>query len=372
MIHFNDFRRQWEDTKEAVLAAVAEVGESGRYILGRQVRDFEAALAGCWGIRHAVGVGNGTEALEISLQVLGCGPGDKVLTTPLSAFATTLAIVKTGATPVFVDTDKYGLMDLAQCRRTLATRPDIRFLLPVHLYGHALDLREIGRLHDEFGCAVVEDCAQSILATFDGFPTGSAGQIAATSFYPTKNLGALGDGGAILTNTEEYAARARALRDYGQSGKYLHQSIGYNSRLDEVQAAVMHHAYLPSLNRWTARRRELAARYLEGIRHPGIHAIGVPPGSASVWHLFPVRLEQGCKSAFMHYLEANGVTCAEHYPRVIPDQPAMAGVAHEEIEPCTTARQIAATEVSLPIHPYLTDSEVTNVIEICNQWPYSG
>ena len=368
MIVLNDFRRQWEDTGESVLQAVHSVGESGWYILGEQVRCFEAALAGHWGLPYAVGVASGQDAIEISLKILACGPGEKVLTTPLSAFATTLAIVKTGATPVFVDTDTNGLIDLDQCRTVLAKRPDIRFMVPVHLYGHALDLEEIRRLMQTFGCEVVEDCAQSIQATFAGSTTGTAGQLAATSFYPTKNLGALGDGGAVLTTSAEYCAAARSLRDYGQIRKYQHDLIGYNSRLDELQAAIMLQAYLPKLQGWTARRRQVAQHYLEGIHHPGVALMGSPPGSASVWHLFPIRIDPAQKASFIRHLSSNGILCGEHYPIVIPDQKALNRIPHEVIGRCDTARQIAASEVSLPIHPYLTDSEVEQVIEVCNRW----
>jgi dTDP-3-amino-3,4,6-trideoxy-alpha-D-glucose transaminase len=368
----NDFRRQWEDTKDAVLEAVTAVGQSGWYILGEQVKQFEAALAERWGMRYAVGVGCGMDAIEIGLRLLGCGTGDKVLTTPLSAFATTLAIAKTGAAPVFVDTDDRGLIDLAQSRSALEGHPDIRFMVPVHLYGHALDLRELGRLREKFDCRIVEDCAQSILATFAGAVTGSAGALCATSFYPTKNLGALGDGGAILSNREEDAMQARALRDYGQSRKYRHDWVGHNSRLDELQAAIMTRAYLPRLSAWTARRKQIAGNYLEGIRHPAIRVMDAPAGSDSVWHLFPVRVDAGQKAGFMAYLRAHDILCGEHYPFVIPDQKALRGVPHDEIEPCTRARAIAGSEVSLPIHPYLTDSEIGYIIEVCNRWMAEG
>ena len=369
MILQNDFRRQWEDTRDAVLDAVATVGASGWYVLGEQVKHFEHALAERWGIRYAVGVGSGMDALEIALRVAGCGPGDKVLTTPLSAFATTLAIVRTGAVPVFVDTDERGLMDLGRCRAALEERPDIHLMAPVHLYGHALDISELGRLREDFGCRIVEDCAQSILATFAGVATGSAGQLCATSFYPTKNLGAMGDGGAILCNREEDAHRARALRDYGQSAKYRHDWIGHNSRLDELQAAILARAYLPKLAGWTTRRRAIAANYMAGIRHQGIQVMEAPAGSDSVWHLFPVRVDAERKDAFMAHLRANEIVCGEHYPFVIPDQQALRGLVFEELSPCPLARAIAKSEVSLPVHPYLTDCEIGKVIDVCNRWP---
>jgi dTDP-4-amino-4,6-dideoxygalactose transaminase len=368
MILLNDFRRQWEETREAVLDAVDSVGKAGWYILGREVAGFEGDLARLWGLPHAIGVGSGLDALEISLRVLGCCRGDRVLTTPLSAFATTLAIVKLGAIPVFVDTDERGGIALDRCRDLLARRTDIRFLVPVHLYGHALDLDELARLRDQFGLRVVEDCAQSILASWDGRPTGTVGAIAATSFYPTKNLGAMGDAGAVLTSDAGYEAAARALRDYGQSRKYGHDFIGYNSRLDELQAAIMRRAYLPKLAGWTERRRRIATRYLEGIDNPGVKPIRPSRTSDSVWHLFPARVDPDRKEAFIRHARDCGVLCGEHYPIAIPDQRALRGVPCELAGDCATARAIARSEVTLPIHPYLADEEVERVIDCCNHW----
>jgi dTDP-4-amino-4,6-dideoxygalactose transaminase len=366
MIPLNDFRRQWRDTREGVLEAVATVGESGWYILGAELREFETALARHWSTAHAVGVASGLDAIEISLRVLGCKAGDQVLTTALSAFATSLAIVKLGAAPVFVDADEFGLIDLQACRRILEKRRDIRFMVPVHLYGHALNLRELRALQEEFGCLIVEDCAQSISASFDGSPTGSAGEMAATSFYPTKNLGAIGDGGAIITNNSEHAAAARSLRDYGQSSKYRHEFVGYNSRLDELQAAILRRVYLPKLPQWTERRRHIASQYLSGICNPHVCPLGRPPGSDSVWHLFPVLVQPELKADFMSCLKRNGIACGEHYPIPVPDQEALRRVEHEVASDFAVARRIARSEVSLPIYPYLSDHEVARVIEVSN------
>ena len=363
MILLNDFRRQWEDTRADALAAFAAVGESGWYILGEEVRRLEAALAAYWGRRHAIGVASGLDAIEISLCALGCKPGDRVLTTPLSAFATTLAIVKLGAVPVFADTDEFGLVDLGLCRDILRRRPDIRFLLPVHLYGHALDMEELSRLRADFGCVVVEDCAQSIGAKFCGVATGTAGQAAATSFYPTKNLGAMGDGGAILTDDDDLAASVRMLRDYGQSAKYTHDAAGYNSRLDELQAALLRRVYLPRLEQWTARRREIAGRYLAAIRNPAIVVPGPPPGSESCWHLFPVMVPAGGKQEVAAHLRAGGILTGEHYPFLIPEQKGLAGVPFEVIGGLDRARLISESELSLPIHPYMSVEEVERVID---------
>jgi dTDP-3-amino-3,4,6-trideoxy-alpha-D-glucose transaminase len=317
-------------------------------------------------------VASGLDALEIALRVLGCQAGDRVLTTPLSAFATTLAILKIGAVPVFVDTDLSGHLDLALCREVLRQRQDIRFLVPVHLYGNALDIQALRDLRAEFELRVVEDCAQSILASSAGVSTGSAGHLAATSFYPTKNLGALGDGGAILTDDEQFDQRVRVLRDYGQSAKYQHDEIGYNSRLDELQAAILNRVYLPALPAWTARRREIAARYRPGIRNRLLECLPLPPHSESAGHLFPVLVREGRKAEFLPYMRSKGILCGEHYPLLIPDQRAMSQANCEIATPLEQARRIAGSEVSLPIHPYLTDEEVECVIGACNEWARAG
>jgi dTDP-3-amino-3,4,6-trideoxy-alpha-D-glucose transaminase len=364
----NDFKRQWAAIGQDVLAAVSRVGESGWYVLGEEVNCFEQELATYWTLRHATGVANGMDALEISLRILGCNPGDRVLTTPLSAFATTLAIVKLGAIPVFVDTDERGLINLDRCEELLSSRPDIRFFVPVHLYGHALDLEVLADLRHRFGLKIVEDCAQSAGAKFRGANTGTAGQLAATSFYPTKNLGAMGDGGAILTNETAFDTQARVLRFYGETSRYRHEQIGYNSRLDEVQAALLRDACLPRMNQWIARRREIATAYQSGIDHPSVRLPGTPCGSESSWHLFPIHVPSQRRTDFMEHLKTRGISSGIHYPTAIPDQPALAQVPHELADPCDVARMIAASEVSLPIHPYMTNHEVDHVIDAVNHW----
>jgi dTDP-3-amino-3,4,6-trideoxy-alpha-D-glucose transaminase len=346
MILLNDFKRQWAEIRDEAVRVFEEVGESGWYILGRGVEEFERSLAPLFGHRFAVGVASGLDALEISLRALGCEPGDRVLTTPVSAFATTLAILKIGAIPVFTDIDGSGLMDLADC-------PETPFAIPVHLYGHPMDLTPLA------GRIVIEDCAQSI-----GTPAGRFGQIAATSFYPTKNLGAMGDGGAILTSNESLAAKARALRDYGQTAKYQHSMIGYNSRIDELHAALLDRVFLPRLESWTARRRDVAARYRAEILNP---AVAIPPAPEdSCWHLFPVLVEPESKPAFVQHMRQSGVLTGEHYPAAIPDQPAMAACGYEIAGSLERARKWCASEVSLPVHAYLTDSEIDQVVGSAN------
>jgi dTDP-3-amino-3,4,6-trideoxy-alpha-D-glucose transaminase len=364
----NDFPRQWKAVREAVHEAVERVGASGWYILGPEVSEFERRLAEFWPAAFAVGVGNGLDALEIGLRCLDVKDGDRVLTTPLSAFATTLAILRVGAVPVFADVDERGLLDLNLCHELLRQDHNIRALVPVHLYGHALDQKKLEALRLDFGIALLEDCAQSIGAESNGRRTGTVADVAATSFYPTKNLGAFGDAGALLTRNHEIAVRARALRHYGQTATYAHDFVGLNSRLDELHGAVLSQALLPHLEAWTCRRREVAARYLEGLSNPALALTSEPPGSRSVWHLFPVLVPRGLRDSFVRHLRERGVSAGMHYPCLIPDQRALQERRFEVAGELTRARRFADSEVSLPIHPFLTDAEVDRVIEVCNGW----
>ncbi len=368
-VRLSEFGRQWQSIEADARVAFQRVGASGWYILGDEVRAFEAALAEAWPIAHAVGTGNGLDAIEIGLRTLDVGEGDLVLTTPLSAFATTLAVLRTGATPVFADVDACGLLDLDLCRRLCAGEPRIRCLLPVHLYGHALDLEALESLGHDFDLLIVEDCAQSIHATWGGRPTGSVGQVAATSFYPTKNLGAMGDGGAVLTRSAERAEAARALRHYGQSATYVHGVLGLNSRLDELHAAILLDALLPRLADWTARRRQIATHYEAGLENRWLATPPKPPKRSSAWHLFPILVAPGKRASFVRHLEERGVATGVHYPRLIPEQRALRRYGRFQVATdLENARRFAADEVSLPIHPFLTDQELDHVVASCNEW----
>jgi dTDP-3-amino-3,4,6-trideoxy-alpha-D-glucose transaminase len=364
-VKMNDFARQWRDTGESVEAAVRRVGSSGWYILGPEVAAFERALAALQGRQAAVGCASGQDALELALRALGIQPGDRVLTTPLSAFASTLAVLRCGGVPVFVDTDEHGLLDLGKAEAALAEDESIRFLLPVHLYGHPLDLDRLAALRSRFDLRIVEDCAQALGATWNGQPVGSVGQASAVSFYPTKNLGALGDGGAVLTDDATVEKQLRALRDYGQTSKYVHDIVGLNSRLDELHAGILQTAFLPLFSQWTERRRAIAHFYRSHIDR--VRMVGRDAGG-SVWHLFPVRVTADQRPQFRRHLQEAGIQTAEHYPLVIPEQPAMRGVKWEKRGEIAQAAQLAAEEVSLPIHPYLTDAEAAEVATAVNAW----
>ena len=366
-ILLNDFPAQWRLVREDALRAIESVGLKGWFVLGDEVRRFEQQLTEYTGKRHAIGCASGLDAIEIGLRILGCH-GKAVITTPLSAFATTLAIIRAGGTPIFIDTDATGLLDLRKVEAFLKKNCDAHCcLLPVHLFGHSANLENLGRLRERFKVMVLEDCAQAIGASNGGKKVGSVSDIAALSFYPTKNLGCMGDGGAILTDSEEFAALARALRDYGQTGKYRHIYLGINSRLDEIHAAIMTEALLPRLPEFTKRRRAIAAVYRKRIGSENVRIPPAPDGSESVYHLFPV-LVQGDREKFQGHLRANGIQSAVHYPVLIPDQPALLGETFVIEGELVNARLFAEKEVSLPIHPFMSDDEVERVVAACNAW----
>ena len=368
-ILLNDFQRQWKDMSVDVTNALHHVGSSGWYILGKEVEEFEKHLASFWGVSYCVGVASGLDAIEIGLRVLDLPSHSKVLTTPLTAFATTLAIIRAGHIPVFVDTDMRGQLDLDLVEEALLADDSIRALVPVHLFGHCSNLTRYKNFKEKFDIAIVEDCAQSVGCNWDSIPAGSVGHCAATSFYPTKNLGAMGDGGALLTNDESLANRAKHIRNYGQEAKYQHTKIGLNSRLDELQAAFLTKASLPRLGKWLDKRCNTAKKYLTDISNPNVSFIEPDRDCRSAWHLFPVKVDAAKREAFQAYLRKNGIASAIHYPSLASGQQAMSEIEKFEIMGnLSMAETISQEEVSLPLHPYLLSEEIERVIEACNAW----
>ena len=337
----------------AVRAAIDRVIASGWFVLGPEVEAFEAEFAAASGTPHAVGVGNGTDAITLILRALGIGAGDEVITPPLSAAYSALAVIMAGARPVFADIHPERLtLDPTAIERAIT--PRTRALLPVHLYSPPADMHAIEAIALRHNLAIVEDAAQAHAATSDGRPVGTIGVAGAISFYPTKNLGALGDGGAVITRDAALAARIKRLRNGGQTSRYHHNEAGANSRLDEMQAAILR-ARLPYLGGWTARRRAIAAAYrfaLDGA------ALTVPRefDAGHVYHLFPVLTPQ--REAFMAHMTARGVETLIHYPVPIPKQPALAGFDPAD---CPVANRICSEVVSLPIYPGLRDPAISAV-----------
>jgi dTDP-3-amino-3,4,6-trideoxy-alpha-D-glucose transaminase len=336
-----------------VRAAIDRVIARGWFILGPELEAFEAEFAAASGAAHAVGVGSGTDAIALALRALGIGAGDEVITTPLSAAYSALAVMMTGARPVFVDVDPERLT-IDPTRIDEAVTPRTRAILPVHLYGQPAAMPAIETAAARHRLAIIEDCCQAHLATESGRPVGTIGIAGAFSFYPTKNLGALGDGGAVITNDPSLAARLRRLRNGGQIDRYHHQEFGVNSRLDELQAAVLR-ARLPWLPRWTAKRRALAARYRGRLEGSGVTAVReYDPGH--VYHLFVIRSQS--RVDLQAHLAAHGVETLIHYPVAIPAQPALAPLAPAR---CPAADRACSEILSLPLHPALRDDDVDYV-----------
>jgi dTDP-4-amino-4,6-dideoxygalactose transaminase len=341
------------DDRASIDAAIARVLDSGWFVLGPEVAAFEAEFAAASGAAHAVGVNTGTDALALALRALGIGPGDEVITAPLSAAYTALAIDMAGARPVFADIDPERLT-LDPAAAEAAITPRTRAIMPVHLYGQAADMARLGAIAARLGLAVVEDACQAHLATARGLPVGRGSAACAYSFYPTKNLGALGDGGAVTTDDAGLAERVRRLRNGGQGSRYHHDERGVNSRLDELQAAILR-AKLPRLREWTAARRRLAAEYRARLHTP---AVQVPRefDAGHVYHLFPVLVDE--RDRFQAHLRAAGIETLVHYPVPIPRQPAASAWAPA---PCPAADRVCASVVSLPLYPSLPAAALADV-----------
>lgn len=365
MILMNDFKAEPPELREAMLGAVRRVLESGWYVLGNEVTAFEKQWAAVCGVNHAVGVGNGMDAIEIALRALDIGTGDEVITTPMTAFATVLAIIRAGAAPVLADIDpQTALLSTESVQRCITSKT--KAVVLVHLYGQVRDMTAWTELCARRGIALIEDCAQAHGAAWRGKVAGSFGAAGAYSFYPTKNLGAPGDAGMLVTGDERMAERARRLRNYGQSIRYHHPELGMNSRLDEIHAAMLSER-LKWLPAFTARRQQIAKAYMNGIDMPLVRKLACPgEPSAHVYHLFVVACDR--RDALQTHLQERGVQSLIHYP--IP--------VHKQ-EPCRdlvcdpqglrNSESHAATCLSLPCHPQMIDEEINTVIAAVNSFP---
>jgi dTDP-4-amino-4,6-dideoxygalactose transaminase len=344
--------------RREVQAALQRVVDSGWYVLGEEVQGFEREFCKCLGVTHAIGVASGTDAVSIALRALGVGPGARVATVSHTAVATVTAIQMVGAVPVFVDIDRLTFnMDPQALDQVLHRTEGIAAIVAVHLYGHPADmpaLLEIARTH---GIPLIEDCAQAHGARIGGRFVGTFGAAAAYSFYPTKNLGAIGDGGLIATADPEIAARVRMLREYGWRQRYVSEVSGVNSRLDEIQAAFLR-ARLPYLEAGNRRRAAIAAAYDRGLAHTGLPLPVQLPGCTHVFHQYVVRHPD--RESLRLRLKEQGIATNVHYPLPVHAQPAYRSAAAADVE-CT---EKAAREVlSLPMFPELEDTSVAQVIE---------
>ena len=362
MILMNDFKAEPEELRQGSLNAVERVLRSGWYVLGTEVKQFESAWARTCGTAHAIGVGNGMDAIEIGLRALGIGPGDEVITTTMSAFATVLAIVRAGATPVLADIDPHtALLSRASVERCITKRT--RAVLLVHLYGQVRDMDEWIKLCADHKFFLLEDCAQSHLAQAQGRMAGTFGEWGAYSFYPTKNLGALGDAGALVTNREDIAIDARVLLNYGQSKRYHHSKLGLNSRLDEMQAAILS-VRLELLSQYTLRRQQIACTYFDQISNPEIGLLAKPVEESNhVYHLFVVLCKRRDKLA--EHMRSHDIETLVHYPIPIHRQPPCAEMATAP-QGMEHAGKHAERCLSLPCNPHLTDKQLSRIIGAVN------
>jgi dTDP-4-amino-4,6-dideoxygalactose transaminase len=360
-----DLQAQYRSIKPQIDHAVMEVLESGQFILGPAVERFENAFADFCGTRYAVGLNSGTSALHLALLAAGVGPGDEVITVSMTFVATVAAILYTGARPVFVDVDPVThLMDpeLVEAKITGRTKA----ILPVHLHGLMADMDAINRIAETHGLTVIEDAAQAHGAEYRGRRAGSLGRLGCFSFYPGKNLGAAGEGGAVVTSDPELAKAIRMLRDWGQAERYRHVLRGFNFRMEAIQAAVLS-VKLPYLETWSEARRNHAAVYRERLRATGIQLPTEPRERRHVYHVYAVRLAE--RDAIRDRLAQEGIATGIHYPVPVHLQPAYSNLGYRPGD-LPAAERFARETLSLPMFPELTSAQIDGVCravsEACN------
>ncbi len=358
-IPFGNLKRHYDQLREQIDTATREVYDSGWFVLGQQVQRFEANFAHYCGAKYAVGVGSGTEALHLALIACGIQPGDEVITVSNTCVPTLSAVSFAGAVPVFVDIDEKTFTinpNLIEERIT----PKTKAILPVHLYGQCADMDPILEIARKYGLSVIEDCAQAHGAQYKGRMAGTFGDAGAFSFYPSKNLGAFGDGGLVLTNDETIGQTVVKLRNYGQEKRYYHSIKGFNSRLDELQAAILT-AKLPYLDAWNQRRREIAKRYHEAFSPAGLCCPLEASDRFHIYHLYVLRVPQ--RDRFQTLLEEKAIATIIHYPIPVHLQECYLE-CHVQGKHLPLTEQLASEIVSLPIYPELTDQEVDYIIKI--------
>jgi dTDP-3-amino-3,4,6-trideoxy-alpha-D-glucose transaminase len=355
-ILFNDLARGVEATRSELDAAVARVLSSGWFVLGTEGQAFEEELASELGARHAVGVASGTDAIELALRALELGPEDEVVTQANTCVPTVCAIERAGAIPVLCDVElEAGTMDPESLRGAIGERT--RAVIPVHLYGQCSDTDAVLEACSGRDIAVVEDCAQAIGAELRGQKAGTIGALGCFSFYPTKNLAALGDGGAVVTDDHTLAERLRLVRRYGEAERYDHVTVGVNSRLDELQAAVLR-TRLPRLADWNARRNEIAGTYTEALAESDVRALPRLEERSHVYHLYVVDAPD--RDALQRHLDDHGIGTLIHYPKPVHAHPPYRRLGDGPV-PLKVSERLCSRILSLPIYPELRDDEVERV-----------
>ncbi|HEY3370935.1 MAG TPA: DegT/DnrJ/EryC1/StrS family aminotransferase [Prolixibacteraceae bacterium] len=359
MILFNDFSLEPPHIKQEIQQAIQKVVDSGWFILGKELESFESAFARYIGTRYCIGVASGTEAIALALMAYGIGEGDEVITTNMTAYPTITGILQSGAQPVVVDIfGDTGLIDYRKIEEKIS--PKTKAIVPVHLYGQSCQLEEIKNIAQRNNLQVIEDCAQSSGATFQGQKCGSIGHCGAFSFYPTKNLGAYGDGGAITTNDEAVYTKLLALRNYGQTKRYHHESPGINSRLDEIQAAILN-VKLKYLEQGNLQRAEIAQYYRQHLQT--VECLTEESYGKQVNHLFVVKSTR--RDQLSGYLLEKGIQTLIHYPIPVNRQNAFPWQKDEVFE---NAYSFADSILSLPIYPGLSKQHLDQIIQTVNEF----
>lgn len=355
-VPFLDIGRLHQPIRKQLDVAYRRVMDSGWFIMGPELEAFEAEFAAYSGAKYCIGVGNGLEALHLLLRAYGIGPGDEVIVPSNTFIATWLAVSQCGAKPIAVEPDP-STHNIDPALIEAAITPRTRAIMPVHLYGQPAEMDAINALAVKHGLVVIEDAAQAQGAEYKQRRTGALGHAAATSFYPGKNLGALGDGGAVLTNDAEIASKVHKLRNYGSAVKYQHEVAGYNSRLDELQAAFLREK-LQLLDQWNSQRRKVASLYASELVDCDIILPVVPSHIESVWHLYVIRSKQ--RDALKAHLDQHGITTVIHYPTPPHKQACYSEYSHAALP---VAEMLAREVLSLPMSPDLSDAELEHV---CN------
>lgn len=362
IISFDNLKQQYANINEEIDTAVHRVLQSGWYVLGKELETFEAMMAEYIGCKYCVGVGSGTDAITLSLMVLGIGRGDEVITTNLTAFPTIAGIMKSGAIPRVVDVSyDDGLIDVSEIEANI--HRNTKAILPVHLYGQSCEMDTICKIARKHNLNIVEDCAQSIGATYKNQKTGSIGDLGAFSFYPTKNLGAYGDAGAITTNNQEYYQRLKHLRNYGQSERYFHDEYGFNSRLDEIQAAVLG-IKLKYLDQWNSQRYKHASFYHQQIN--SISMIKENLYGKPVYHLFVIRTS--AREEMMNFLKSQKIQTLIHYPVPIHKQKGFPWRNTYKGNEFPETERITNQVISIPIYPELRKENRQRIVIKINEW----
>ena len=358
MIPLVDLKAQYRGIKDEIDAAIHGVLDRTQFINGPEVAEFEAHFAEFSGVKHAVGVGNGTDALMLALEALGVGPGEEGITTANTFIATAEAISAVGATPVFTDVDP-GHFNLTAEGFEKAITPRTKAVIPVHLYGQPAPMVEISEVAKRHGVKIIEDSAQAHGAKYDGLPVGTWGDVTCFSFYPAKNLGAYGDAGAVITNDAELATAIRMRKDHGRTQKYTHDFIGSNSRLDTLQAAILN-VKLAHLAEWTERRRDIADKYTAALGE--FSWITLPQGMGAarhVYHLYVIQIER--RDELQKHLADAGIGTGVHYPIALNLQPAYSHLGYEKGD-FPVSEALGDRILSLPMYPEMTDEQIQQVV----------